>query len=86
MQRGQINFLAALESSDIYRWVTLLCLYHMYSLILFNGHERCVFYRFQSKMDIIMMQHKKKKKHVRKSSNKGSILFKSTSDITQMVL
>lgn len=49
MQRGQINFPAALESSDIYRWVTLLCLYYMYSLTLFNGHERCVFYRFQSK-------------------------------------
>lgn len=44
------------------------------------------FIGFNQKMDIIMMQRKKRKKHARKSSNKGSILFKSTSDITQMVL
>lgn len=46
MQRGQINFPVALERRDIYRWVTLLC---TICIPLFNGQERCVFYRFQSK-------------------------------------
>lgn len=63
MQRGQINFPAALERSDIYRWVTLLCLYYMYSLILFNGHERCVFIGFNQKMDIMMQRKFQQRLH-----------------------
>lgn len=40
---------------------------------------------FNQKMDILMMRRKKGKTHVGKSSYKGSILFKSTCDITQVV-
>lgn len=44
-KRGQINWRGVTSMGGLHCFVQ----YYMYSLILFNGHERCVFYRFQSK-------------------------------------